>query len=506
MQPVQPLLPAWQNASYYDHQVVGVRWMLKQESVGYAIPDTETVVRGGILGDKMGVGKTIQALGLIANGAGNKTLVVTPLAVRGQWEAELKRANVNLYLPTQWGEKWVFQGAKGTEDPSKKIVHLAHYDKVSNKPALCEGQGYDRIILDEAQTIRNAGTKKSLSIFKIGAKYRWALTATPIMNQMDDAVTYLKFIGFPIDPGSKKWLAKYAPWAQSVYLSRIQGECKAPPGLIMPPKPLEEVRMLDFTSADEEKVYKGIYLNEECQWRKAQALTGGSYTLQMLSILSRLRQVSVNPQIYIKARQKESYGWTGPEFNSVSRKFDEIAHLMHEAHDLGEGHRWIVFCQFHEEMELLQGFLASLSFTGKILQYHGGMSMKEREAALKESKDISEGAKQDVFLIQLKAGSTGLNLQHYDRIIFVSPWWTPAEMEQARGRAVRIGQRKVVRIYLLHLKAEDTFNIDKFIMDKVVIKKGLADEFESWSVHRTPQKADDNKENSGTNTSDPEEI
>jgi hypothetical protein len=56
------------------------------------------------------------------------------------------------------------------------------------------------------------------------------------------------------------------------------------------------------------------------------------------------------------------------------------------------------------------------------------------------------------------------------------------------------------------LKAEDTFNIDKFIMDKVVIKKGLADEFESWSVHRTPEKADDNKENSGTNTPDPEEI
>jgi len=466
--------------------------MMNQESVGYTIPNTDTVVRGGILGDKMGVGKTIQSLGLIANGAGNKTLVVTPLAVRGQWESEFRRANVNLYLPMQWGEKWVLQGTgtpgtKPVHDFSKKIVHLAHYDKVANKPALCEGQGYDRIILDEAQTIRNAGTKKSLSIFKIAAKYKWALTATPIMNQMDDAVTYLKFIGFPIDPGSKKWSIKYEAWAQSVYLSRIQGECKAPPGMIMPPTPMEEVRMLNFSSADEEKVYKGIYENEECQWRKAQAMTGGSYTLAMLSILSRLRQVSVNPQIYIRARQKESYGWTGPEFNSVSRKFDEIAHLMHEAHDAGEGHRWIVFCQFHDEMEMLQGFLASLPFVGNILQYHGGMSMKEREAALKDSKIISDGAKQDVFLIQLKAGSTGLNLQHYDRIIFVSPWWTPAEMEQARGRAVRIGQRNVVRIYLLHLKAEDTFNIDKFIMDKVVVKKGLADEFESWSVHRQPE-------------------
>jgi non-specific serine/threonine protein kinase len=476
--------------------------MLRQESVGYTVPDTEVTVRGGILGDKMGVGKTIQALGLIANGSGTKTLVVTPLAVRGQWESELKRANVNLYLPTQWGEKWIFQGAKGTLPcPSKKTVHLAHYDKVANKPALCEGEGYDRIVLDEAQTIRNASTKKSLSIFKVPATYRWALTATPIMNQMDDAVTYLKFIGCPIVSGSKKWSDKYEPWAQNLYLSRIQGECKAPPGLIMPPTPLEEVRMLDFTSKDEEKVYKGIFMNEEAQWRKAQALAGGSYTLAMLSILSRLRQVSVNPQIYIKARQKESYGWTGPEFNTVSRKFDEIAYLMREAQEAGESRRWIVFCQFHEEMEMLQVFLNALPFVGQILQYHGGMSMKEREAALKESKVVSEG-KQDVFLIQLKAGSTGLNLQHYDRIIFVSPWWTPAEMEQARGRAVRIGQKNVVRIYLLHLNAEDTFNIDKFIMDKVVVKKGLADEFESWSVHRAPEP----KEASGNTTPDPEEI
>jgi SNF2 family DNA or RNA helicase len=86
-------------------------------------------------------------------------------------------------------------------------------------------------------------------------------------------------------------------------------------------------------------------------------------------------------------------------------------------------------------------------------------------------------------LIQLKAGSTGLNLQHYDRIIFVSPWWTTAEMEQAKARAVRIGQKKVVKIYMLHLETEDTFNIDKFMMDKVFEKKEMANSFEQWSTH-----------------------
>ena len=111
------------------------------------------------------------------------------------------------------------------------------------------------------------------------------------------------------------------------------------------------------------------------------------------------------------------------------------------------------------------------------------MSMKEREAELKKAKLPVKDGKQDVFLIQLKAGSTGLNLQQYDRIIFVSPWWTPSEMEQAKARAVRIGQTKVVKIYFLQLNSETKFNIDKFMMDKVFAKKELADRFEGWSNH-----------------------
>ena len=474
------LLPGWEGAKYHEHQEVGIRWMLECESKGYTVPNTTHIVRGGILGDKMGVGKTIQSLGLIANGLGTKTLVVTILGVRGQWESDLKKAGVNLYLPTQWGSRWVLQGK---ELPGAKIVHLTHYDKVANKPDLCSNEDYDRIILDEAHTIRNAATKKAQSILKIPATYKWALTGTPTTNKMDDAVTYLRFIGCPVDSG-KKWQLKYVEWARNLYMSRKLSECKPSPNLVLPPTAIEETRFLDFTSNEEEMVYKGIYANEEARWRDAQKLNGQAYQTAMISILLRLRQMSVNPQIYIKSRQKEAFGWTGPEFKSVSRKFDEIALLLREQAETGEGHKWIVFCQFQEEMVLLDSFLRAHTFVGQVLQYNGGMSMKEREVTLKESRIPTEPGKQDVFLIQLKAGSTGLNLQHYTRIIFVSPWWNPSEMEQAKARAHRIGQSKVVKVYLLHLKTEDTFNIDTCMMEKVFAKKEMADEFESWSVHR----------------------
>jgi SNF2 family DNA or RNA helicase len=242
--------------------------------------------------------------------------------------------------------------------------------------------------------------------------------------------------------------------------------------------------MLDFTDPQEELVYTGILKNEEAQWRHASA-KGQKH--ELFSIFMRLRQVSINPQIYTNARRAEPEGWTGPLFSGPSRKFMELSHLMRDAYEAKQQHRWIVFCQFHSEMDLLKTFLKSLSFTGSILEYHGGMSISEKNTAIKRSKEVSSDCKQDVFLIQLKAGSTGLNLQHYDRIVFMSPWWNPSEMEQAKGRAWRTGQTKVVKIYNLMLKAEGIFNIDSFMMGKVLEKKDLADEFESWSVHRNKQ-------------------
>ena len=131
---------------------------------------------------------------------------------------------------------------------------------------------------------------------------------------------------------------------------------------------------------------------------------------------------------------------------------------------------------------MLKEFLKAFSFVGSVLEYHGGMSLNEREEAIQQSKIVSSDYLQDVFLIQLQAGGTGLNLQHYDRIIFISPWWTAALLNQAVGRAVRIGQKEVVKVYWLKLKEENQFNIDTFITDKADTKRDLAAEFLSWSL------------------------
>jgi SNF2 family DNA or RNA helicase len=107
-----------------------------------------------------------------------------------------------------------------------------------------------------------------------------------------------------------------------------------------------------------------------------------------------------------------------------------------------------------------------------ILLYCGVMNQEERRATLAKSKETTETT---VLLIQLQAGGVGLNLQEYDRILFVSPWWTSALMDQAVARAVRMGQTKVVKIFHLHLQAEKdgTVNIDALVDSKAEEKRQM---------------------------------
>ena len=100
------------------------------------------------------------------------------------------------------------------------------------------------------------------------------------------------------------------------------------------------------------------------------------------------------------------------------------------------------------------------------------MNQEERRVVLETSKATQETT---VLLIQLQAGGVGLNLQEYDRVLFVSPWWTSAMMDQAVARAVRMGQTKVVKVYHLHLEAEqkNTINIDAVVNAKADEKRKM---------------------------------
>jgi SNF2 family DNA or RNA helicase len=189
--------------------------------------------------------------------------------------------------------------------------------------------------------------------------------------------------------------------------------------------------------------------------------------LDKLALLLRLRQLSIHPNVYVEAKRKNNV-YVAP-YEGTSAKFQQISFLINnESHT---NHKWIIFCHFHEEMLMLKELIEPFDFIRHIGIYSGKLDLEERVALLNKMKgDFTDYKTTDVLIIQLQSGGVGLNLQEFDRIIFSGPWWTQSMMNQAVGRAVRIGQKKQVMVHHLHLNEEKTLNIDRIMNDRAQIK------------------------------------
>jgi SNF2 family DNA or RNA helicase len=174
--------------------------------------------------------------------------------------------------------------------------------------------------------------------------------------------------------------------------------------------------------------------------------------------------LSVHPQVYINAKRREGK-YTREDWVESSTKLEAIKDIIEEdlvPREDGLPHKYIIFCQFTDEMTIIKEYLINeiIVEPENILMYNGSVDKEGRDKILAHSKASTD--KKLVLLIQLHAGGVGLNLQEYDRVIFTSPWWTSAVMDQAIARAVRMGQKEVVHVYHLALAVENEsiINID----------------------------------------------
>jgi SNF2 family DNA or RNA helicase len=235
-----------------------------------------------------------------------------------------------------------------------------------------------------------------------------------------------------------------------------------------PPPHTETTITLPFDTEEESEFYRGISGIIVRRWR---ALANDGNPLMKIELFLKLRQISLHPQVYIESRQKAlGNRYERPDWLESSTKFEAIKGLIR---DDPRSHKWIIFCHFHPEMTLLSAALTGQAWIRSVKIYNGTLSQAERTSLLESTHEPLEDGCSDVLLIQLQSGGTGLNLQHFDRIIFTGPWWTAALMQQAIGRAVRIGQREVVKVYYLKLKEEEALNIDAVMIEKAELKRDL---------------------------------
>ena len=516
----QEIEPLWPNMKYFPHQVHGIRWMLEREVVGTPLPD-EGVIRGGFQCDDMGLGKTIQTTAVICHNPLPRTLLVVPVAMVETWVEVCCRAGILVFeVSGKVGNSgW---SSRNFRDASRNVaVYVTNFEKIPNRPSLF-GRKWDRIVVDEAHKLRNPYAILTYAMRQLQANIRWVLTGTPLVNSMRDVASLAIFLGIPYQTGYH-WSKEMKTMIPHMMIHRTLDELRyrAADGRLgdlsgVPPLPDIEECVLPFATEAEEKFYHGVQgaIEDELSGYYRQELTNAHKFLLLL----RLRQISVHPQTYILAKRREQMengapsavrdakaamehaplDWTAPSTKML--KVAEIMHADREAEEPGGAaaveasredaapHKYLIFCQFHDEMTLFQDFLVTegLVRPEAVLLYHGGLSATQRKSVLAASKSLQETT---VLLVQLQAGGVGLNLQEYDRMIFMSPWWTAALMDQAMARSVRMGQKETVRVYHLRLAAEkeNSVDIDRLVHGTAETKRGMLDDMFQWCAEEAPE-------------------
>jgi SNF2 family DNA or RNA helicase len=399
------------------------------------------------------------------------------------WTSNLIKSGFNVWLlktNTHWD-------TSGICNPKRPNVYISTYHRIlRNKKTFLE-RPWDRILLDEAHVIRKQRGQISQAVCNLKSPLRWCITGTPIVNSIADLKSMYKFLGIPLNVSNKQLSAHIKQIQEQICIRRTLATLR---DKIQdaPPKHFIHHVILPFDTKEEEELYysvqEQIYEESHNGTHKNQDFIGNGRDAR-LKLYLRLRQLSANPQVYINAKRRE-LEHMGEEYNREDykhlptkiRAFSE--QIRAENGEDGQKHKYIVFCNFRSEIQILRTSLEKMNIGG-ICEYHGGMNQKQRSEVLKKAK--SEEI--TVLLLQIHAGGVGLNLQEFDRCVFMCPWWTNALMEQAIARTVRIGQQNEVKVfhYILasntrHVRLKSQpINIDSHIHNTIFKKKILMDEY-----------------------------
>ena len=411
---------------FVPYQCDGVRWMLSMEG-------QESGVLGGMLMDDMGIGKTVQLVATILGNPKPRTLIIVPKSIITQWRDEINRFAPNLTIN-------IFDG------PDRRIkeadVTLAPYTLLTTKgggpdtkTALHMVQ-WDRVILDEAHEIRNKSSKLFKSVCRLKTEIKWIVTGTPVFNSMEDFVSLCIFLGF-----SKSSAQGMTKQIKDIYILRRTKDdlAKINERLRLPHCHFENVELDMFP--EEKSLYECVFLEAQDTIKEAfkHAQSINSKNMLILECLLRARQCMIHPPMYLNGVAKKD-GTVPVKWESRSNKMETLFRLLKEHPD----EKSLVFCQFKGEMNYIQSQLDC-----PVFRIDGSVPKDERVRQIEGFKKIQGGA---VFIIQIKSGGQGLNLQEATRVYITAPSWNPATELQAIGRAHRTGQTQVVHVKKLIYK------------------------------------------------------
>ena len=450
--------PEGLNANLRPYQLEGLSWMqsLRQLEVG------------GVLADDMGLGKTLQTLAhiLCEKNAGRldrPAMIVMPTSLIPNWLDEAAHFTPQLKVLALYGAT-----------RKKYFAHLNDYDVILTTYALLPKDiehlaklPLHLLVLDEAQYIKNPGSKATQAACELVARQRLCLSGTPLENHLGelwslfhfllpgwlgDVKTFNRDYRVPIErQGSDERLQHLNARIKPFLLRRTKEQVATE----LPPK-TEIIHWVDLNEAQRD-VYETMRLAMDKKVRDEITRKGvGRSQIIILEALLKLRQVCCDLRLVSD---------TPPKKGSTSGKLDSLMLMLEEL--FAEGRRILLFSQFTSMLGLIEAELKKRKVPYAILT---GQTRDRRTPV----KDFQSG-KLQIFLISLKAGGVGLNLTEADTVIHYDPWWNPAAENQATDRAYRIGQEKPVFVYKMIARGTVEEKIQHLQQEKSDLAAGVLD-------------------------------
>jgi superfamily II DNA or RNA helicase len=416
------------------YQREGLGWLVFLEGLGL----------GGCLADDMGLGKTIQVLALLLRRKAavaaaalphRPSLVIVPKSLVFNWMDEARKFAPELRVVNHTGNARV----ETAGDLGEHDIVITTYGTLRRDIIRHRETEFDYVVLDEAQSIKNAASQAAKACRLLKARHRLALTGTPVENHIGELWSIFEFLN-PGQLGSAARLRRFladgrgsadlvARAVRPYLLRRTKAE-------VLSDLPEKTEQTLFVELGDEQrKAYDDLrhHFRAELSGRIGRLGIGRS-RIAVLEALLRLRQTACHPGLVDPAR-----------IDDPSAKLDTLLEQLDEVID--EGHKVLVFSQFTSFLAILRRKLDARSLP---YEYLDGRTTdrQARVARFQEDPDCR------LFLVSLKAGGQGLNLTAADYIYILDPWWNPAVEAQAVDRAHRIGQTR--RVFAYRLIARDT--------------------------------------------------
>ncbi len=400
-----------------DYQSAGVNFLVTRKNI--------------LLADEMGLGKTIQTIVsiriLFQEKEINNCLIVVPVSLISNWVFEFGI----------WGgviKPKIIQGNQKkrlTLYSMQSPVQIVSYESIRNDLELiADSKFYDLVVIDEAQRIKNDTSATSKIIKKIPRKYSWALTGTPLENNIEDIASIFGFV-------KPKTISKYDfPREIKEKIDQFTIRRRKREVLKELPDVIEQTVRISLTPT---------------QWTTYENTRSEQY--KYIKQLDKKEKISGILALITELKKITNFD----SYSEESSKADYISDILEEKKMLNE--KVIIFSQYVETLK----FLERKFYSYKTQMYTGGQSQSERDEIISSYKQSEEF---ELLLISLKAGGVGLNLQETDTLILFDRWWNPAVEEQAIGRADRFGREGSLHVikFVTHNTIEE--RIERLLFDK----------------------------------------